>query len=181
MSQTADTWRQVLMDMTITINGVALQPDQTLAAEALASAGLSRLSLLRARLRRLPGGFQYWEAANPRVSCFDGQVDIYACRDGYLDPDRRWKTSLLLCERQERLQWLELRVLEGVYAAGNYYDRFQETAGSKLGPPDRTQGRQVLWRSPPVEVSASLSTDAETAIFRLVWQSGSDQAAGGGR
>lgn len=164
------------MDMQITINSVALQPDQALAEDALIRAGLSRLSLLRMRLRRLPGGFQYWEAANPRVSCFDGQVDIYACRDGYLDPDRRWKTSLLLCERQGRLQWLELRVLEGVYAAGNYYDRFQETAGEKLGPPDRTQGRQVLWRSHPVEVSASLSADAETAIFRLVWQAGSDQA-----
>lgn len=152
------------------INGVALRPDRTTAGGDLSRAGLARLAGWRRLLRRLPAGCRYWRAADPHVVCFDGQLDIFACRDRYLDLDRQWGTELLLAERDATLQWLDIRIVDGLYAAGNYYDRFLEAIGQRLGQPSRNGRRHTLWRTADLQVEARLSADALDARFRLDWQ-----------
>jgi hypothetical protein len=167
------------VELDIAINGVVLRPGDRATADELARAGLVRLSawrhLLYRALRRLPAGGEYWLAADPHVVCFAGQVDIYACRDRYLDQDRRWGTELVLCARDGRIRWLDIRVLEGVYAAGNYYERFRDAVRERFGEPDRNGRRQTVWQRRPLQVAANLSADALDAVFHLEWHfDGSD-------
>ncbi len=155
------------MDLAIATQGMVLRPGQAVTSDILARAGLVRVPGWRCLLRRLPAGLRYWEAADPRLSCFDGELDIFACRDSYLDWDRKWGTALLLGERDDRIQWLDIRILEGVYAAGNYYDRFLDSANRRFGRPERNGRRQTIWQTDLLRVEATLSADGLNAVFHV--------------
>jgi hypothetical protein len=157
------------LELRVAVNGLSLAPGQIIDTALLGRAGFTRLPAWRRWLRRLPGGFGYWEAIDPTVHCFDGAVEIYASRQGYLDPDRQWGTALLLCEENGRVQWFDIRVIEGVYSACNFYERFVEAASRQLGEPDQHLDQDSAWQRNGLSVAAHLSDDALHASFHVEW------------
>ncbi|HOX27130.1 MAG TPA: hypothetical protein PLL30_15530 [Candidatus Krumholzibacteria bacterium] len=155
------------MALQFTVNGVRIAPGEPAAEEDLARAGLSRLAQWHRLVRRLPNDCQYWEAADPRVSCFDDEVEIYPCRHSYLDADRQWGTGCLVRVCGGRVVGIEVRVIEGVYAAGNLFERFVDAGRQRLGDPDRGEGREYEWRRESVRVAAMLAAEGLTALFKV--------------
>jgi hypothetical protein len=156
--------------MDIIVNGVPLHPRRIIADDDLKRADLAPIPRWRCFLRRLPGGFRYWEASDPHIVCFDGKLDIFACRDSYLDPDRKWSTALMLRMRDSLVQELSIRIIDGVYAAGNYYSSFYDIITERIGKPLRNGRRQAAWETNRIQIEATLSPDALDALFRLAWQ-----------
>lgn len=155
------------MSLEVLVNGAALAPGASIEPGALDAAGMVRVTVWRRLLRRLARRHRHWEAADPRITIFDGQVEIYPCRHGYLDPDRRWGTACLVSLEGARIAAVELRVIEGVYAASNLFDRFVEAATERIGPPQAEGRRQVRWRAPSGQITAELDPDLLNATFRL--------------
>jgi hypothetical protein len=157
------------VEVDLSVNGIVLCSGRELDGGDLKRAGLIRLPAWRRLLRRLPPGCEYWEASDPRVACFDGQVEIFACRDGYLDPDRQWRTALLLGQRAGRLVSAQIRVIDAVYAAGTFHERFIAVARDRLGEPARNGRRKCDWRLAGLHVSSELSGDALHTLISLAW------------
>jgi hypothetical protein len=151
----------------LTVNGTELHPGSDVADERLSAAGLGRVSAWRRLMLRLGGDCRYWEARDPRIGCFDGAVEIYPCRHGYLDPDRQWSTGCLIAKRKHRLTIVEFRVIEGVYAASNLFERFIDTANMRLGPPTRSARRRQAWDLPSLAITAELDRERLNATFRI--------------
>jgi len=151
----------------IVVNGEPIRPGGSVQVDSLRRAGLGKIPGWRRWLRRLPGGFGYWQAADPRVNCFDGGVEIYACRHDYLDHDRRWGTDCLVRLQGDRIVDLEFRIIEGVYAAGNLFDRFVDAGSGVLGEPDERDGGFAKWRHDDFHVEAELADDTRNARFRV--------------
>jgi hypothetical protein len=157
------------VEVDLAVNGIVLRSGRDLDVRDLRRAGLIRVPAWRRLLRRLPPGCEYWEASDPRVACFDGQVEIFACRDGYLDPDRQWRTALLLGRRAGRLASAQIRVIDAVYAAGTFHERFIAAARDRLGEPTRNGRRKCDWRFAGLHVSSELSGDALHTLMSLAW------------
>lgn len=157
------------MDLPLVINGTALQSGQVITADKLVGARLRRVSTWRRLCRRLPADARYWAGKDPRVALFDGGIEIYACRHSYLNLDRQWRTALLLSERQGRLVWLDVQIIDGVYAATNLYERFLDAASAQLGHPDHNGDHEAVWQRPTLQVRASLAADLLHSSFRLEW------------
>lgn len=157
------------MELELSINGVSLPAGRVLAVSDLQRAGLARVPRWRRLLRRLPPGCEYWEAADPHVACFGGLVEVFACRDGYLDPDRQWRTTLLLGRRADRLASLQIRVIDAVYAAGTFHERFVEAARDRLGEPASNGRRRCSWLLEGLQASSELSDDALNTLIHLAW------------
>jgi len=155
------------VDLRIEVNGVGLSPGAVSVPTDLAAAGLERLAPWHRWLRHLPPHCQYWEAADPRVVCFDGEVEIYPCRHSYLDRDRQWGTGCLVRLHEGRVAGIEVRIIDGVYAASNLYARFLEAGVRWLGEPDRAESRLAEWSRGQVTVAAMLAEDAMSALFRV--------------
>ncbi len=166
------------MILEVQVNGTALAPGAAMDPEALAAAGLARLAAWRRLLRRLDRACGYWEAADPRVTVFGGQVEIYPCKHGFLDPDRRWGTGCLVTVRDARITGVELRVIEGVYAASNLFDRFVDAATERLGEPGATGRRHRQWRVPAGQLVAELDRSRLNATFRLLAANGESSPEG---
>jgi len=158
---------RVVMGLNFLVNGVTLRPGEAASADELRRAGLSPVSPLQRLVRRLPGRYDYWEADDPHVECFDGEVSIYPCRHGYLDRDRRWGTSCLVRTQGHDLAGIEVRVLDGVYAAVNLYDRFTDAVREMLGSPHDEAKGTALWQGNGLRVSARYQPDSHNAIFAV--------------
>jgi hypothetical protein len=157
------------MDLPIVINGTDLRSGQVITPDELMRARLRRLPRWRRIYGRLPGGASYWIGKDPRIAFFDGSIEIYACRHSYLDIDRQWRTALLLSEREGHLEWLDVQIIDGVYAATNLYERFRDSAAIHLGNPDRDDENEVIWQRPTLHVRACLAPDLLHSSFRLEW------------
>lgn len=157
----------VSFDPRFAINGVEIVPGRKARLDDLEKAGLGPASLWR-RLRRRAGYRDgRWEAADARVVCFDGAVDIYPCRHSYLDRDRRWGTGCVVKLDEDTVRGLEIRVTEGVYAAGNLFDRFVDAVGRDLGEPDHRGRRTAEWRRDGMRIRARLDDEAMNAVFEV--------------
>lgn len=155
------------MRVGFTVNGVELCPGTPLSEGALRGAGLGRLAPWRRLLRGLSLRHVFWEVGDPRVECFDGAVQVYPCRHGYLDPDRRWGTSCLVQVRGDALTAVEVRVIDGVYAAGNLYDRFVDVCREHLGEPRDEQRDVSRWALDSCVVFAGYQHHDHSAVFRI--------------
>lgn len=155
------------MELGFRVNGVQLDPGAAALESQLREAGLCRLGLWHRLTHRIPRGAACWEAADPLVECFDGRLSIYPCLDGYLTPDRRWHTRCTAMASGQQLTGVEVQVLEGVYAAGNLYDRFLDAGVEQLGPP-RDEGHGVtMWKHDGCLVTASYDRHLFNAVFRV--------------
>jgi hypothetical protein len=155
------------VSLQVTVNGVELCLDDPLRPEDLSRAGLGKVPLWRRWLRGAQGGGQCWEANDPRVICFDGSVEIYPCRHGYLDPDRRWGTGCAVVTDNGRIERLEIRVIDGKYAAGNLFGRFVDAGCRLLGEPEFRDDGEADWRPDGWHVKAVMAPDAVNAAFRI--------------
>lgn len=155
------------VDLHLTVNSEPLELGGPVRPDNLGRAGLGKIPVWRRWLSRLPRGFGYWQAADPLVSCFGGEVDIYACRQDYLDEDRRWRTHCLVRSRGNRIVGVEIRIIEGVYAAGNLFDRFVDAGCDLVGEPDRRDDGFAEWRRDGLLIDAELAADLRNARFRL--------------
>ncbi len=155
------------MNLDVAVNGTALDPGARIAPDSLTAAGLARLTAWQRLIRRLGGDGQLWEAADPRIICFGGAVEIYPCRHGYLDPDRRWRTGCLVGVRNDRITTVRFRVIDGVYAASNLYERFTDAARERLGEPTENGRRHLGWRLPTAAITADIDRELLNATFEL--------------
>jgi len=153
------------VDLQVTVNGVDLRLGDAARPEDLNRAGLGKVPLWRRWIRG--GGDVCWQAADPRVVCFDGSVEIYPCRHGYLDPDRRWGTACVVAIEDHRVERVEIRVIDGKYAAGNLFGRFVEAGCEMLGEPAQRDPGMASWRPNGWLVEAVMAPDAVNAAFHL--------------
>lgn len=153
------------MELYFNINGTRLDLGTVIDPGKLKIAGFSEVSLLKRLRLRIPGGVKVWQAADPRVHCFGEQIEIYPCRDSYLDPDRRWRTKCSITINQDRLVALEAEIIDGVYAAGNMFERFQEVSGEWWGRPTMQERRQFEWQHGPVVIAGTLDRQSCHAVF----------------
>lgn len=155
------------MDLSFLVNGVTLQPGTTTPDNVLRQAGLTPMNTWQRLVRRLPASSGYWEADDPHVECFGGEVSIYPCRHGYLDRDRRWGTSCQIRTNGSDLTGIEVRVLDGVYAASNLYDRFIDAVREQFGEPQDEDRGTSLWRRNGIQVRAEYQQRDHNAIFNV--------------
>jgi len=153
------------MEVYFNVNGTRLDLGAAIDSGKLKIAGFSEVSLLKRLRLRIPGGFKVWQAEDPRVHCFGEKIEIYPCRDSYLDPDRRWRTRCSITINQDRLVALEAEIIDGVYAAGNMFERFQEVSSECWGRPTIQERRQIEWRQGPVVITGTLDHQARHAVF----------------
>jgi hypothetical protein len=156
------------MNRIFTIADLDLRAGQEFVAHQLRDAGFEPVSFWQKLMQRIPRHERRWRLENPRVSCLDEELEIYPCLDGYLDPDRRWQTECTLLVQEKRIERVVVEVIDGVYAAGNFFERFVKTATDKLGKPlavDRTRAR---WQLAGAEIQALYDRHQYRAEFSLV-------------
>lgn len=144
-----------------------MEPRQPAPDEWLRNAGLSMIPPWRRIIRRLPGAFRYWEGVDPLVTCFRGSVEIYPCRHGYLNRDRRWGTSCIVRTLERHVSGIEIRVHDGIYAAGTLFERFVEAGRKSLGNPRIEQDHVVEWLRSTTQVYARYNEKGHSAVFRI--------------
>ncbi len=155
------------MDLTIAVNGVELRLGDPVRPDDLSKAGLGKVPRWKRLLRGQSGTDQWWRADDPRVICFDGSVEIYPCQHGYLDPDRRWGTGCLVATSNGRVDRVEIRVIDGKYAAGNIFGRFVDAGCQLLGEPESRFDGEAVWRPNGWHVDAIMEPDAVNVAFHL--------------
>jgi hypothetical protein len=149
------------------INGITFDTGVAMSTDDLREAGFRRMPLWKRWIQRRPRHENIWHLANPRVQCFDGALEIYPCLDGYLDPDRRWETSCRIEVQDERIARIVIEVVDGVYAAGNFFERFLEAARSTFGEPATRHKREAGWDLPGRRVHARYDRHQYLAAFSL--------------
>lgn len=155
------------MPIAFDIDGLILTPGEEASHERLREAGFTGQSLLTRLFQRRSEPGRLWRARNPRVTVVDEAIEIYPCLDGYLDPDRRWQTACSVVEVEHRIARVTVEVLDGVYAAGNFFERFVEMATVQLGEPEKPARRQALWHLSDGVVRASYDRHGYNAVFSL--------------
>jgi hypothetical protein len=155
------------VSLTVEINDVALCLGQAVEEAALRRAGLCRVAAWRRWLCGGAGTGTPWTARDPWVVCFEGAVEIYPCRHGYLDPDRQWGTASTVHVDGDMVRQLEIRVIDGKYAAGNLFDRFVEACATRIGAPQLQENGLVAWRPGGWRVEARFASDLRNASFLI--------------
>jgi len=154
------------MELYFDVNGTRLDLGATADPDRYKGAGFREASFLKRWRLGVPNGIKIWQVEDPRIHCFGEQIEIYPCRDSYLDPDRRWRTQCNLTIRHNRLIALEAEIIDGVYSAGNMFERFQEVGVEWWGRPHIEERRQFEWHQGPMVIAGSLDHRARHAVFR---------------
>jgi hypothetical protein len=162
IAQTRTTSTTDKMDLQLIINGIVFRLGDSENSEALTEAGFRRPNLIARLLRRVR-----YRAPNCSLSCFDEAFDLYPCTDGYLDLDRQWRTEAELTYAEGRLVGIRFRVIEGRYAAPNYFDRFCELCVERFGDPDPASDAHgaLRWQENGKRLICSLDENAINAAF----------------
>ncbi len=151
--------------MRILVNDTPLALGDALPPEACAAAGL-RPGSLRGRLAdRLGLAVDRLEARDCTVALFDGDVRIYPCIDGYINRDRQWRTAVNLVVREGRLLSVEVRVIEGRYAAPEFVDRFVAACDARWGESQAVDRHTRRWRNGVAHFLSHLQPDGRNAVF----------------
>jgi hypothetical protein len=153
------------MDIDLAINGTDFRLGDRDDAERLAEAGFRRPNPLQRLLLREGRHERRYGSDDCTVSCFREAFDLYPCTDGYLDRDRQWRTGATLVYQQGSLVAVRFRVIEGRYAAPNFYDRFLELCERYLGEPSWQEYRNFVWNGDGVALVCSLDDTAQNAAF----------------
>jgi hypothetical protein len=155
------------MTLEINVNGVAIVPGRELIAKEAENAGLRRASVLRRWAAALRQHDERWHVKDPQVRVFDDAVEIYPCKDAYLDPDRRWGTSCSVAVKDGIVRKVEIAVIDGKYAASNLFDRFVDGGYEILGDPQENRRGGVIWLQKGLKVLAALDRTAKNASFEV--------------
>jgi hypothetical protein len=150
------------MELELVINGVQFRLGDSEDKESLNGARFRRPGLFTRLVQR-----DVYRAHNCTLTCFDESFDLYPCVDGYLDYDRQWRTEAELVFAQGRLVGVHFRVIEGRYAAPNYFDRFLDLCLERFGEPRPDPGDPgaLRWQQNGKRLVCSLDEDAINADF----------------
>lgn len=149
--------------MRIVINDTPLALGAVLAEDERARAGLRRTPLWQRLLRHPRRGGPHLEASNCTLEAFDGAFLLYPCTDGYLNNDRQWRTAATLVVEQGRLRSVQMRVIDGRYAAAEFVDRFGEICTAQLGQSQRLDRYTQRWKNGQVACLSTLQRDGRNA------------------
>jgi hypothetical protein len=153
------------MNIDLAINGVSLHLGDRNDADLLAEIGFRRLNPLQRLIQREGWHQRRYHTIGCTVSCFGESFDLYPCTDGYLNRDRQWRTAAMLIYDRERLVGVSFRVIEGRYAASNYYDRFLELGEKHIGEPARRARGTRVWSRDGQHIVCMLDETALNADF----------------
>ena len=155
------------MDIKLRINQLNLQPGAEVDSRQLKESEFRPAGLMRRLVRRLPRGQELFETKNCTVDCFEDRLSLFPCTHSYLNQDRQWEThaSVLLVEGVIRK--VEFRVLDGVYAAPNFLEKFRSICTEHFGDPKQKQRNQFHWKTDQLRFSGFLHADNVTADFAI--------------
>ncbi len=149
--------------MRIVINDTPLALGAVLADDERTRAGLRRPPLWQRLLRHPHRVGPHLEAVNCTLEAFDGAFLLYPCTDGYLNSDRQWQTSASLVVDQGRLRSVQVRVIDGRYAAAEFVARFGEVCTEQLGEAQHLDRYTLRWKNGRVACLSTLQRDGRNA------------------
>ncbi|MFO7654912.1 MAG: hypothetical protein R6X25_14005 [Candidatus Krumholzibacteriia bacterium] len=151
------------MSIDLEINGLQVRLGDPEGPAALRQAGFRSPPVWRRLLLR-DSDRSRWVANNCTVTAWDGALSLYPCIDRYLNHDRRWQTRAGLVYAAGCLEEVSFEVIEGKYAAPNYFDLFQDLCSRDLGDPLHHNGR-LVWKNGRALAEGELSLDGLNALF----------------
>lgn len=155
------------MDIKLSINELNLQPGAKIDTQDLKECEFRPAGLVRRLVQRLPRGQQLFETKNCTLTCFDDRLSLFPCTHSYLNQDRQWETHASVLLVDGHLKKIEFRVLDGVYAAPNFLDKFKTICNEHFGDPQQQDKNQFLWTNDKLIFSGSLHADHVTADFSI--------------
>lgn len=155
------------MDIKLRINQLNLQPGAKVDSQDLVKSEFRPAGLMRRLVQRLPRGQELYESKNCTVDCFDDRLALFPCTHSYLNQDRQWETHASVLLVAGRLQKVEFRVLDGVYAAPNFLEKFKSICNEYFGDPEQPHQNQFRWTNDKLLFSGFLHADHVTAHFTI--------------
>jgi hypothetical protein len=155
------------MKVDVKINHQKFQLGEPLDQDRLERAHFKKVPVVQKLIHRSPLLEKEFIARDCTLSCFDGNFELYPCRERYLDPDRQWKTAVNLFYRDQKLRRVLIQVLDGCYAAPNFLTRFREVCESELGEPRVERRFMTRWEHEDLAVATILKNDGHNATVLL--------------
>jgi len=159
--------RDHFLDIKLRINQLNLQPGAKVDSRDLKESEFRPAGLMRRLVQRLPRGQKLFETKNCTVDCFEDRLSLFPCTHGYLNNDRQWETHASVLLVDGRVQKVEFRVLDGVYAAPNFLEKFKAICTEHFGDPRQEQKNQFHWTNDRLGFSGFLHADNVTANFTI--------------
>ena len=155
------------MNIKLRINELNLQPGAEVNPKDLKKYEFQSLGLVDRIVKRLPPGQAVFKTKNCTVDCFDNQLSLFPCTHEYLTHDRRWKTQASVLLVNGRVQKVEFHVVDGVYAAHNFLEKFKTICSEYFGDPKQKQKNLFQWTNDSLSFSGFLHADNVTADFSI--------------
>jgi len=155
------------MSIGVTINSVPLELGGIIDTQILGEADFRKAGPLRRLIGKHPVSQTVYTADNCKLECFDGGFAIYPCTHGYLNKDRQWETKAVVFINNGRIHKLEFKVIDGLYAAANFLDRFHEACNAALGDPVKAGRFRTRWKNGAATVSSVLHRDMVNVDFLM--------------
>jgi hypothetical protein len=153
------------LDMKLIIDDLTLQPGEAIDPEALEKSSFRSPGVMHRLLRRLPRGHVMLETNNCTIACFDEEFSLFPCTHNYLNRDRQWQTQASILLVDGVLQKVVFQVVEGVYAAPNFLDKFKILCMENFGDPKREQRYHYYWENDRLSLTGFLHADHINAEF----------------
>jgi hypothetical protein len=155
------------MSLELRINSVPIELGGIADIEALDQADFKKAGPLRKLITQQPLGQTLYRADNCKLECFDEEFCIYPCTHSYLNRDRQWETKGAVYLDDGIVQKLEFLVVDGMYAASNFLDRFQEACSAALGNPVESSSSTTRWVNGAAIVTSILHPNKVNADFLM--------------
>ncbi len=153
------------MNINLRINQLNLQPGVEVDTQDLEKSEFRSPGLMRRLVKRLPQGQTVYEAKNCTLDCFDDQLALFPCTHEYLNKNRRWHTRASVFLVNGKLQKVEFQVVDGVYAAHNFLEKFKSICDEHFGEAQHKQKNFFRWTNDCLSFSGFLHPDKVTADF----------------
>lgn len=155
------------MSLELKVNSVPIELGGKLDIKILEEGDFRKTGPLHRLFTSLPLGQTLYQANNCKLECFDDEFSIYPCTHGYLNRDRQWETKAAVYLEDGRVRKLEFQVVDGHYAASNFFDRFQEACNAALGEPVESSRFLTRWKNGTAAVTCTLHPDMVNANFLM--------------
>lgn len=164
-----EDWRTLNLDLKI--NGVPLEPGSRVNSAKLLENGFHKQSLLRRIVKRQQAEGEILQAENCETDCFGEAFSLFPCTHGYLNRDRQWQTRATVHLVDGRVRRVTFHVLNGIYAAPNYMDKFQDLCTRLLGEPgEKGAEGALLWKNDKLKLVGRLQPDRICADFEIEFE-----------
>ncbi len=155
------------MDLKLQINELNLEPGSKVDIQALKNHKFRSAGLVSRLVKRLPRGQSIFHSKNCTIDCFDNRWSLYPCTHEYLTLDRQWKTQASILLVNDRVKKVNFHVVDGVYAAQNFLEKFKSICSEHFGDPKQAQTNLYQWTNESVSFSGFLHADNVTADFTI--------------